>query len=334
MKLTVDVNDKLVDLYGRTFFGAHSTILDSVYNKLEELQQYVIRKYFSELNIEEIYNNYNSENAPLKALEELNNEDYKKLYFFSIKGNYTTDRFTNVNNFLKQYSPEELNNLVFEYNKDNPNNEIALELDKDYRPFNEHCAVNEVLREYALLSTNKEALRKYIKNQLLLYIDDLKNYGTYIKIFDRKADLDKWVTEDLPDYKTNTILRVLSNEKILDKKDRKEYVQKWVNNSGELIINIGEEVNPFFEKFFYIEGLYSNNMRLLLSGSEINHPDKSNSLFKDIVKLSKDYEKGNISYIEYYNSLLANKVINKVLPKRIYDPETRTMKISIYEGIR
>jgi hypothetical protein len=28
------------------------------------------------------------------------------------------------------------------------------------------------------------------------------------------------------------------------------------------------------EKYFYIEGLASNNMRLLLSGSEINHPDK------------------------------------------------------------
>jgi hypothetical protein len=124
---------------------------------------------------------------------------------------------------LKEFSPEELNNLVLMYNKENPNDEIALELDKDYRTFNGRCAVNEILREYAFLSTDKNALKAYMHKQMQLYLDDLKNYGMSFKLFDRNADLDKWYNEDLPDFKTNALLRVLSSNKILDKKDRKAF---------------------------------------------------------------------------------------------------------------
>lgn len=334
LKIIMDGTDttveKAIDLYGRTFFGAHSTILGQTYAKLEKLQQYFIRGYFNNLDIATIYNGYNATNTPLKqSLEALTSDDYIRLYQFNNNAAYSSNRFENINNFLKEFSPEELNNLVLMYNKENPNDEIALELDKDYRTFNGRCAVNEILREYAFLSTDKNALRAYMHKQMQLYLNDLKNYGMSFKLFDRKADLDKWYNEDLPDFKTNALLRVLSSNKILDKKDRKAFAQKWVSNTGELILNIGEEVNPFIEKFFYIEGLYSNNLRLLLSGSEINHPDKSKNLFKEVVKLSKDYEKGNIDYMEYYKELVKKDVFSKVATARIYDPQTKRVRIDL-----
>jgi hypothetical protein len=92
------------------------------------------------------------------------------------------------------------------------------------------------------------------------------------------------IEEELPSFKIKGLLNILSNTKILSIKDRKEFANKWISNTGELIINIGGEVNPLLEKFFYLEGLLSNNLRLSLTGSEINHPDKSDNLFRNIVK--------------------------------------------------
>ena len=37
------------------------------------------------------------------------------------------------------------------------------------------------------------------------------------------------------------------------------------------------------DKFFYVEGLLSNNLRMSLTGSEINHPNKaSNTVFNNV----------------------------------------------------
>jgi hypothetical protein len=47
-------------------------------------------------------------------------------------------------------------------------------------------------------------------------------------------------------------------------------------------------LNPFLDKFFYVEGLLSNNLRMSLTGSEINHPDKA---FGTVFNNVKDIEK-------------------------------------------
>jgi len=41
------------------------------------------------------------------------------------------------------------------------------------------------------------------------------------------------------------------------------------------------------DKFFYIEGFLSNNLRMSLTGSEINHPDKAK---ETSYKLAKSLE--------------------------------------------
>jgi hypothetical protein len=71
------------------------------------------------------------------------------------------------------------------------------------------------------------------------------------------------------------------------------YAKTWVKN-GKLIfgrkiqngisipitspitdLNEEIELNPLFEKYFYIENLLSNNLRVSLTGHEFVHPDKS-----------------------------------------------------------
>jgi len=78
------------------------------------------------------------------------------------------------------------------------------------------------------------------------------------------------------------------------------------------------ELNPFLEKFFYIEGLYSNNLRIALSGVETNHPDKSNNLFKQLKKsdnLKKDlktlYGKSDNKTIDI---LMSSDSLNDLIP--------------------
>jgi hypothetical protein len=84
---------------------------------------------------------------------------------------------------------------------------------------------------------------------------------------------------------------------------RIEFFSNWVDaKSGKLILakqdnrdilGIGKDfnrnepgmvLNPFLDKFFYIEGLLSNNLRMSLTGSEINHPDKAKGTLFSKVK--------------------------------------------------
>lgn len=75
-------------------------------------------------------------------------------------------------------------------------------------------------------------------------------------------------------------------------------------------------MNPFLEKFFYIEGLFSNNLRLSLSGTEINHPDKAKgTLFNKIVSAVNDIKgaignpiKTNVARKALENILNNNKI--------------------------
>jgi hypothetical protein len=52
-------------------------------------------------------------------------------------------------------------------------------------------------------------------------------------------------------------------------------------------------------------------MRLLLSGSEINHPDKSDNLFYNLVKISNEFRKDDTIYEKYYDFLINNGIIIK-----------------------
>ena len=81
-------------------------------------------------------------------------------------------------------------------------------------------------------------------------------------------------------------------------KRKRKFFNEWVDaetgklilaktNNGKNILGIGDNynnedviLNPFLDKFFYIEGLLSNNLRMSLTGSEINHPNKAyNTLY-------------------------------------------------------
>lgn len=283
MDLMTDKNQELIDLYKNTFFSAHNKIQASVVTKMEKLMAFLSTAQGAE---------------------------------FRKEGDvFTSNRLDNVRTFLRNRKEDDLTNLVFRYNQYNIE-KIELEKDKDYRSRKEFCDLNEVIDFYAKLYNDPTRLRKFLKQQQELFLDNLREYGVNFRLFDSTQDLNSWINDKLNSKVATQVVRLLSDTKLLQVKDRQSFADNWINKeTGELILSKDSQMNPFLEKFFYIEGLFSNNLRLSLSGTEVNHPDKAKgTLFNKIVSTVKNIKdaddpiKVNVARKALENLLIDNQI--------------------------
>lgn len=253
MDLMNDREQEFIDLYRNTFFSVHNQIQVNIVSKFEKLMQFL---------------------------------DTEAGINFKLPNDiFDSNRLDNVRKFLRNRNSKQLLSLVYTYNQNNVD-KIELEADKDFRDRKKFCDLNEIVDFYAKLYNDPTRLKKYIFEQQKLFIENLEEYGVSFKLFDSKNDLNSWINGSLNDKNLNLITRILSDSSILKNIDREKFAKEWINqDTGELILSKNNKMNPFLQKFFYIEGLFSNNLRLSLSGSEINHPDKAkNTLFNRIGK--------------------------------------------------
>lgn len=283
MDLMTDKNQELIDLYKNTFFSAHNKIQASVVTKMEKLMAFLSTAQGAE---------------------------------FRKEGDvFTSNRLDNVRTFLRNRKEDDLTNLVFRYNQYNIE-KIELEKDKDYRSRKGFCDLNEVIDFYAKLYNDPTRLRKFLKQQQELFLDNLREYGVNFRLFDSTQDLNSWINDKLNSKVATQVVRLLSDTKLLQVKDRQSFANNWINKeTGELILSKDSQMNPFLEKFFYIEGLFSNNLRLSLSGTEVNHPDKAKgTLFNKIVSAVKNIKdadnpiKVNVARKALENLLIDNQI--------------------------
>lgn len=283
MDLMTDKNQELIDLYKNTFFSAHNKIQASVVTKMEKLMAFLSTAQGAE---------------------------------FRKEGDvFTSNRLDNVRTFLRNRKEDDLTNLVFKYNQYNIE-KIELEKDKDYRSRKGFCDLNEVIDFYAKLYNDPTRLRKFLKQQQELFLDNLREYGVNFRLFDSTQDLNSWINDKLNSKVATQVVRLLSDTKLLQVKDRQSFADNWINKeTGELILSKDSQMNPFLEKFFYIEGLFSNNLRLSLSGTEVNHPDKAKgTLFNKIVSTVKNIKdadnpiKVNVARKALENLLIDNQI--------------------------
>ena len=176
-------------------------------------------------------------------------------------------------------------------------------LDADYRKVGKHLAVNELLQYYAEeLYANKDTLNTFLEQQKHLFIQNFLDNNCTYQVVDLNDSVDNYYGEKLPESISNnpimqTILGLYKN----DSKGRSAFFKNWVDaKTGKLILakqnglNIISNtkidsskdivVNPLLDKFFYVEGFLSNNLRMSLTGSEINHPDKAKQTTYNLVK--------------------------------------------------
>lgn len=170
-----------------------------------------------------------------------------------------------------------------------------------------YCTFNEILEYNARVYNNDELLLETLNHEKYNFLKNLVNYGMSFRVIEFNDSYSNYTGDTLTTgtSKNGVILNIL---KFFEgnNKGRKEFFQNWVDaNTGKLILAksnglnilsssdiIAEndiELNPFLDKFFYIEGFTSNNLRMSLTGSEINHPDKAKKTLFDIVKKTSDY---------------------------------------------
>lgn len=211
---------------------------------------------------------------------------------------------------------------------------LTVELDKDYRNIKyvdsitgktkSGLVVNEMLEYYSeVLYNNSENLERFLKSEQINFIKQLVQSGSYFQVLNFGDKVDNYLDDKISEKanSNNPIINtILSFYEDVDK--RKDFFSKWVDaktgklilakQNGKNILGMNDKVsdaevtvNPLLERFFYIEGFISNNLRMSLTGSEINHPNKAKGLLLDKAKKAKtveDFEKLGIT--------ISNSVIN------------------------
>lgn len=194
---------------------------------------------------------------------------------------------------------------------------VTLELDKDYRIITENkqkvCTYNEMLEYNAeiLYATNVDGeyanLRDYLREQRKVFISNLIQANSSFQVVDFNDNYDNYIEGKLEEVKSknavmSTILRYFKQDTEHGIEKRQQFFKNWVDSEtgrlilakkhdGTTIIGIGDNynnedvvLNPFLDKFFYVEGLLSNNIRMSLTGTEINHPDKAKKTAYNLIK--------------------------------------------------
>lgn len=193
-----------------------------------------------------------------------------------------------INNKLKNYTEEQLV-------KEAQAKGLRVQVDLHYR-------VKEINGKQALLVSEnlaheaKYADINYLKNKFqqeeIKFINQLVNSGIFFyqdyhdtSIYD--PDYKKLSIQDQLRKSSNPIANIITSLYTTEA-EVEEYAEHWIRN-GKLILAYDKdgnaiqytntdsvaEMNPLLEKYFYIDSLVSNNLRLSLTGFETNHPDKS-----------------------------------------------------------
>lgn len=191
---------------------------------------------------------------------------------------------------------------------------LTLEKDKDYRRRSKSsCTYNELLEYYSdyLYAPNAKGqyanLDAYLNQQKSIFVQNLLQANSSFQVIDYNDNINNYI-KDKADYSNarnsviNSILEYFKKDKTNGVEKRKKFFNTWVDkNTGKLILaktssgvpilGIGEvyngepvTLNPFLDKFFYVEGLLSNNLRMSLTGSEVNHPDKAKKSTYNLTK--------------------------------------------------
>ena len=196
---------------------------------------------------------------------------------------------------------------------------IDLEKDKDYRERKKkivvngeektvkYCVINEILEYNARVYNDENLLYEALNQEKYNFLQNLIDYNTSFQVIDFGDDIEYYLKNKIDDRaksKNSVITTILNYYKTPD--ERKAFFSEWVDSkTGKLILakqggrNIlglsgdfdkneeGMILNPMLDKFFYIEGLLSNNLRMSLTGSEINHPDKAFDTLLNTIKNPK-----------------------------------------------
>lgn len=224
---------------------------------------------------------------------------------------YNASNNTNLSykQVLKQINEDQLISLANSLS-------ITLELDKDYRIIvnkdgKKVTAANEELEYYAeKVYKNTKTLENYINSEKSNFVQNLLESNSVFQVIDYGDDVNNYTDKKISQDATskNTVINTIKQFFKDNPDGRQEFFKNWVDaKTGRLIIakqgsenitGIGSDfnqnkaviLNPLLDRFFLLEGLLSNNLRMSLTGSEINHPNKAFDTLYNTAKEAKTKE--------------------------------------------
>lgn len=232
-----------------------------------------------------------------------------------------------INNKLKTLTEEQLKELAFK-------NKLEAKLDFHYRikeiNGKKVLALNELIPYQAQYADARALKQKFVQEEIN-FINNLVSSGVFFyvdyhdtSLYDSSFKDIKTVSERLRRSSSpvaNIIVQECNKNDGSDMNDVETYASKWIKN-GKLILAYDQngkailsenvtgisEINPLLEKYFYLDTLLSNNLRLQLTGFETNHPDKSKSISM-IEQIAKD--------TGFQNELLTSSNIERLQKAKI-----------------
>lgn len=270
--------------------------------------------------------------------------DYKTLFpEYVVDDSLDVDK---VQEWFNSHSVQDLQNRINEYN-DLHHTNLVFYKDTHYREIKlnkKKClSINELLVEYAF-NLYGDKLHSRLQQEKVQFLNDLLSNRVSFSVQRDPDNPTKLISKANADSVTGFLIELLGNDAV-----------NWVHGSNMILakaknkktgktrdilygdIDQDEEItlNPVLNAYFMLDNLVGNNLRLSLTGSEINHKVKALAglnldtagagLYKNLIKtLNPKYSGNQITFYDIQRALQNYGTLNdiKELQKQVDDPST------------
>lgn len=239
-------------------------------------------------------------------------EDYKKI-FYKESDFFNSDRTLNISkvqNWLKTHTLKDLQAKVNDYNNTFRKN-LTIYQDVHYRKINKGLSINELLWEYSQNLYTPEVLHHRLEREKINFINELLGLRFKIQVdIDDSGNLDTAAGNEttkllgrIAGHNNNPWVdnkrMILGKIHKVDKNGKKISTRNIIYGRVSLGENEVFELNPILNAYFMLDNLVGNNLRLSLTGSEINHKIKpiTKDLGEFVVETKKDEISGEVKEI-------------------------------------
>ena len=269
--------------------------------------------------------------------------DYKKLFSeYVVDGELNLD---DVQDWFNNHSAKELQDRINEYNARN-NTNLVFYKDTHYREIElnkkKRLSVNELLVEYAF-NLYGDKLHSRLEQEKINFLNDLLSNRVTFPIQRDPDDPTRLLTKANADSITGFLIHLLGSRATDWVHGSNMILAKATNKAGRTRnilygdIEEGETItlNPALNAYFMLDNLIGNNLRMSLTGSEINHKVKALAglnlditgagLYKPLIKaLNPKYSGNQTTFYDIQRALYNYDLLNDVreLQKEFNDPNT------------
>ena len=303
-------NTELVNLYVSSIGGGYRTVLKRI-----------LQDYAQIFDMQDTFNlAYAEKENPVLIRQMISNIDRQL-------NNYTEQELIALAK-RKGVKSEILADTHFRYNR---NRKRKTEVSPGKFKEKQFLSFNESLYRYAYETYTKEKLPTRLADEKRKFLNQLlKNKVNIsgIRVYNYKADPNNLFTQALKYFDESANSWIKSDgELILAKVDGEDITTHDLIPEGTSV-----ELNPLLDKFFMIHSLLGNNLRMVLTGSEISHKNKHLIGMQPNVRITQAINPNNKSTLVEQQDENVRIAINKAAQAKGLNPQEFWNTMSLIEA--